>query len=149
MATARLMGPIQIGPGGTPTMVPGDMRMQFQNPMGVFPRMVCLKSLATDQRERANVCFQVFNAPTRPGMPFRPPAPATANNGGMQQSMRFNLGTLPYTFMQMGPEGLTLNQVSASVVADVQTSDSPSSGQQPSGNRPTPTSEFPSRVTIK
>lgn len=41
--------------------------------------------------------------------------------------MRFNLGTLPYTFMQMGPEGITLNQVSASVVADVQTGNSPPS----------------------
>jgi hypothetical protein len=70
-------------------------------------------------------------------MPFRPPTPATANNGGMQQSMRFNLGTLPYTFMQMGPDGITLNQVSASVVADVQTANS-SSQQQSSTNRPTP-----------
>ncbi len=71
-------------------------------------------------------------------MQFRPPTPLTANNGGMQQSMRFNLGTLPYTFMQMGPDGITLNQVSASVVADVQTSDSPSSlsQQQSSANRP-------------
>ncbi len=58
---------------------------------------------------------------------------------GMQQSMRFNLGTLPYTFMQMGPDGITLNQVSASVVADVQTADSSSSSsqQQSSANRPT------------
>ena len=70
-------------------------------------------------------------------MPMRPPAPLTANTGGMQQSMRFNLGTLPYTFMQMGPDGITLNQVSASVVADVQTSDSPISQQTPPANRPT------------
>ncbi len=71
-------------------------------------------------------------------MPMRPPTQLTANTGGMQQSMRFNLGTLPYTFMQMGPDGITLNQVSASVVADVQTSDSPSSlsQQQSSANRP-------------
>ena len=47
----------------------------------------------------------------------------------MQQSMRFNLGTLPYTFMQMGPDGITLNQVSASVVADVQTANSSSQQQ--------------------
>ena len=71
-----------------------------------------------------------------------------ANNGGMQQSMRFNLGTLPYTFMQMGPEGITLNQVSASVVADVQTSESSSPGQQPPGNRPAPGSEFSSLLEI-
>jgi hypothetical protein len=70
-------------------------------------------------------------------MPIRPATPLTANNGGMQQSMRFNLGTLPYTFMQMGPDGITLNQVSASVVADVQTANS-SSQQQSSTNRPTP-----------
>jgi hypothetical protein len=68
---------------------------------------------------------------------MRPPVPLTANTGGMQQSMRFNLGTLPYTFMQMGPDGITLNQVSASVVADVQTSNSPSQ-QQSSTNRSTP-----------
>lgn len=65
-------------------------------------------------------------------MPFRPPTPSTANNGGMHQSMRFNLGTLPYTFMQMGPDGITLNQVSASVVADVQTGNTSSSQQQSS-----------------
>lgn len=72
-------------------------------------------------------------------MPMRPPTPLTANMAGMQQSMRFNLGTLPYTFMQMGPDGITLNQVSASVVADVQTADSSSSSsqQQSSANRPT------------
>ncbi len=70
-------------------------------------------------------------------MTMRPPVPLTANTGGMQQSMRFNLGTLPYTFMQMGPDGITLNQVSASVVADVQTSNSPSQ-QQSSTNRSTP-----------
>ena len=79
----------------------------------------------------------MFNTPPRPGMPVRPPTPLTANTGGMQQSMRFNLGTLPYTFMQMGPEGITLNQVSASVVADVQAADSSSpQPQQPSANRP-------------
>lgn len=74
-------------------------------------------------------------------MPFRPPAQPTLNPGGMQPSMRFNLGTLPYTFMQMGPEGITLNQVSASVVADVQTSTSTQEHQQQqqsSGNRPMP-----------
>ena len=52
----------------------------------------------------------------------------------MQQPTRFNLGTLPYTFMQMSPDGVTLNQVSASVVADLQTTTS-SSQQQPSTNR--------------
>ncbi len=65
-------------------------------------------------------------------MHFRPPTPLTANNGGMQQSMRFNLGTLPYTFMQMSPDGITLNQISASVVADVQTANSSSQQQQSS-----------------
>jgi hypothetical protein len=78
-------------------------------------------------------------------MPFRPPTPVTANNGGMQQSMRFNLGTLPYTFMQMGPEGITLNQVSASVVADVQTANSSSQQHQSSTNRPTPRILFKSK----
>lgn len=84
--------------------------------------------------------IQVFNAPQRPTMPLRPPAQMTALPGGMQPSMRFNLGTLPYTFMQMGPEGITLNQVSASVVADVQTGTSPSSQeqQQSPNNRPIP-----------
>lgn len=83
--------------------------------------------------------------PQRPTMPFRPPTQPTANPSGMQPSMRFNLGTLPYTFMQMGPDGITLNQVSASVVADVQTSTSTSpqeqqqqQQQQASGNRPMP-----------
>lgn len=65
---------------------------------------------------------------------MRPAAPPTAMNAGAQPSMRFNLGTLPYTFMQMGPDGITLNQVSASVVADVQTT----SSNEPEPNRPTP-----------
>ncbi|CAF1162054.1 unnamed protein product [Rotaria sordida] len=125
VATARIMGPIQISAGTNPALIPGEARMPFQNPMGAVPRMV-------------------FNATPRSSLPIRPPTPLTANNGGMQQSMRFNLGTLPYTFMQMGPDGITLNQVSASVVADVQTansssspSSSPSSQQQSSTNRPT------------
>lgn len=81
----------------------------------------------------------MFNPQQRPPMPMRLPTQLTANTGGMQQSMRFNLGTLPYTFMQMGPDGITLNQVSASVVADVQTANSSSSSsQQSSTNRPTP-----------
>ncbi|CAF1403986.1 unnamed protein product [Rotaria magnacalcarata] len=117
MSAARIMSPIQISAGTNPGLVPGEVRMAFQNPMGAMPRMV-------------------FNANPRPTFPMRPPTPLTANNGGMQQSMRFNLGTLPYTFMQMGPEGITLNQVSASVVADVQTANS-SSQQQSSTNRPT------------
>ena len=76
-------------------------------------------------------------------MPLRPHVQMTAPPGGMQPSMRFNLGTLPYTFMQMGPEGLTLNQVSASVVADIQTGTSTSpqeqqQQQQSPNNRPTP-----------
>lgn len=77
-------------------------------------------------------------------MPLRPPVQMTAPPGGMQPSMRFNLGTLPYTFMQMGPEGLTLNQVSASVVADIQTgtSTSPQEQQQSPNNRPTPRMPF-------
>lgn len=72
-------------------------------------------------------------------MPVRIPTPLGNNNTvpGMQQPMRFNLGTLPYTFMQMGPEGITLNQVSASVVADVQTANSSSPQSQSSTNRPT------------
>ncbi|CAF0890660.1 unnamed protein product [Adineta ricciae] len=111
VAAARIMGPIQITTGANPTMMSGEVRMPFQNPMVQIPRMV-------------------LNTATRPSMPFRPPAPVPGNYGNMQPSMRFNLGTLPYTFMQMGPDGITLNQVSASVVADVQTGSSPSS--QPS-----------------
>lgn len=80
----------------------------------------------------------MFNPNQRLPMPNRPQATLTPNTVGAQQSMRFNLGTLPYTFMQMGPDGITLNQVSASVVADVQTSDSPSQQQQSNNNRPTP-----------
>ena len=76
----------------------------------------------------------MFNTAARPAMPFRPAMPPTANTGGMQQSMRFNLGTLPYTFMQMGPDGITLNQVSASVVADVQTANSSSSQPSPANS---------------
>ncbi|CAF0752785.1 unnamed protein product [Adineta steineri] len=115
VATARIMGPIQISAGANPAMMSGEFRMPFQNPMGPMPRMV-------------------FNTTPRPTMPFRPPTPTLANNGGMQQSMRFNLGTLPYTFMQMGPDGITLNQVSASVVADVQTANSSSPQQSPTNN---------------
>ncbi|CAF2492678.1 unnamed protein product [Rotaria sp. Silwood2] len=118
VATARIMGPIQISTGANPALVPGEARMPFQNPMGAIPRML-------------------FNATPRSSLPIRPPPPLTPNNGGMQQSMRFNLGTLPYTFMQMGPDGITLNQVSASVVADVQTANSSSSQQQSSTNRST------------
>ena len=76
-------------------------------------------------------------------MPFRPPAPVPGNYGNMQPSMRFNLGTLPYTFMQMGPDGITLNQVSASVVADVQTGSSPSS--QPSATNTASNQSIPSK----
>ncbi|UJR37992.1 hypothetical protein I4U23_030674 [Adineta vaga] len=115
VATARIMGPIQITAGANPAMMSGEVRMPFQNPMVQMPRMV-------------------LNTNPRPTMPFRPSTPATANNGGMQQSMRFNLGTLPYTFMQMGPDGITLNQVSASVVADVQTANSPPSQSSATNN---------------
>ncbi len=113
----------------------GEARMPFQNPMGMMPRMVRFTSFLLVFYHS----IQVFNTPQRPAMPMRPPTQLMANTGGMQQSMRFNLGTLPYTFMQMGPDGITLNQVSASVVADVQTSDSPTSSSQqpPSANRPT------------
>jgi hypothetical protein len=80
-------------------------------------------------------------------MPIRPPAQFAPNNVGMQQSMRFNLGTLPYTFMQMGPDGITLNQVSASVVADVQTANS-SSQQQSLTNRSTPRMLFNIKINL-
>lgn len=76
----------------------------------------------------------MLNPTPRGPIPNRAPIPGMPNNAGMQQSMRFNLGTLPYTFMQMGPDGITLNQVSASVVADVQASN-PSSQQQSSTTR--------------
>lgn len=42
VATARIMGPIQISAGANPGLMPGDPRMQFQNTMGAMPRMVSL-----------------------------------------------------------------------------------------------------------
>lgn len=60
-------------------------------------------------------------------VPLRAPAPPVLNNNAGGQSMRFNLGAMPYTFMQMGPDGISLNQVTASVVADIQTDTSSSS----------------------
>ena len=97
--------------------------------MGAIPRMVRLSPCTDMKKTRLSRFQQVFNGAQRFPAGFRPPAPAAANSGGMHQSMRFNLGTLPYTFMQMSPDGITLNQVSASVVADVQT-DAPSLSQQ-------------------
>jgi hypothetical protein len=42
VATARLMGPIQISAGANPGLMSGEVRMPFQNPMGAMPRMVRL-----------------------------------------------------------------------------------------------------------
>ncbi len=44
VATARIMGPIQISAGANPMVMSGEARMPFQNPMGVMPRMVCFTS---------------------------------------------------------------------------------------------------------
>lgn len=110
VAAARIMGPIQISAGSNPATMSGEVRMPYPNQMGGIPRMI-------------------FNPMSRSSMPIRSITPTTGNNNGAQQSMRFNLGTLPYTFMQMGPDGLTLNQISASVVADVQAANSPSQQQ--------------------
>jgi hypothetical protein len=44
VATARIMGPIQISAGANPLLMSGEARMPFQNPIGPMPRMVCLTS---------------------------------------------------------------------------------------------------------
>ena len=133
------MAPIQIGANGNPLIIPAEVRMPFPHPVGAMPRMVRRKFFSFVPRRFSSL--QIFNPNVRPNAPTRPAGPPTANHPGMAQSMRFNLGTLPYTFMQMGPDGITLNQVSASVVADVQTSTSASETEQTTNNstpRPTP-----------
>ena len=42
VATARIMGPIQISAGANPMMMSGEARMPFHNPLGGMPRMVRL-----------------------------------------------------------------------------------------------------------
>ncbi|CAF0783116.1 unnamed protein product [Didymodactylos carnosus] len=109
VATARIMGPVSFGAG--------QMGFRPQTPQGgvhFHPASMGVRQVPETVPN---------NAEQSSSTPLTSTMPATAS--GMQP-MTFNLG-VPWTFVEMGPTGITLNQVSAQVVADVQTSDGTSS----------------------
>ncbi|CAF0981590.1 unnamed protein product [Didymodactylos carnosus] len=135
VTTARIMGPVSLSGaaqmGFHPRMAQGVVPFH-PAPMVLRPLVPGMTLNNTEQSSTASSTS------------------ATSSSMSNMQPMAFNLG-VPWTFLEMVPAGITLNQVSAQIVADVQASDGASSvpaGIQNLSGLPVDLSSLPPNATV-